>query len=158
MAQASDGRDAQSELKKQAKAAYKNFSAMDTVKAMDKALLSVTTQGLSRFIPQKRLWQGEHLVLEPRSGPRPWLHNIGDEKKIGNKCINYLLYSVGIRGYDSNDPCHRDWNDAHDAVTATGLLSHLAWDCKLIFEFMFEHLCFSKHVLCYACPSQCAKA
>ena len=71
--------------------------------------------------PIVRHTPGGDLVLSPpNAAKRPFIVFVPDEQKTGLQAARYL-WSLGIRGYDSRDPNHRDWNDCKNATKKAGL-------------------------------------
>ena len=75
---------------------------------------------------------------------------LSDEAKVGKKAAHFLLYANHMRGGDDRDPCHREWNDALDAVQETGLEGQLIDEIVTV-QFPYNAcLCFPQDCdICY---------
>ena len=104
----------------------KGLSALDTIKAIDKQFRSTLSFGIENYLPKVRLLPGEDLVLSPlNAAARPMLILVPDEQNTGLQGAHFL-WALGLRGYDSRDPNHRDWNDCKVATKHANLWSVVA--------------------------------
>lgn len=56
--------------------------------------------------------------------PEPMLLTRSDKERGGKAGMHYMFYKMQVRGFDSSDPLHDDWNQFHGAMADSGLTSY----------------------------------
>ena len=92
-------------------------SALDYLRAMDKALQTMTGRTLADFIPGDES-EGEYLLK-----PQPTLSVVIDQGSDGWSTMYYVLYKLKLRAILKFDIFHREHNDVSGAVKASGMWS-----------------------------------